>query len=108
MVMMPKFNAKQAIKLIKARHNYLAGIPAMFEKMLAKRVLTARHKQPQTDILRRGQAQSQHQKRFDEILKKNNSTAEIFEGYGLSEVTSVATVNVKAYQGGHPGKPMFG
>ena len=52
LVMMPKFNAKQAITDKEARHNYLAGIPAMFEKMLAKRVLKRGHT-AQTDILRR-------------------------------------------------------
>jgi long-chain acyl-CoA synthetase len=111
LVMMPKFNAKQAIKLIKKHGiNYLAGIPAMFEKMLCEKSFDSEGISSLKLIFCGADKLNPNiKKRFDEILKKNNSTAEIFEGYGLSEVTSVATVNVTGIsKAGTHGKPMFG
>ncbi len=96
LIMMPKFNAKNAIRLIKKHKiNYLAGIPVMFEKMLAEKGFDNGYLSSLLLIFCGSDRLNPNTKEaFDSILKKNNSSAEILEGYGLSEVASVATVNV--------------
>ncbi|MFW5779845.1 MAG: class I adenylate-forming enzyme family protein, partial [Bacillota bacterium] len=110
-VMMPRFKAKDAIKLIKKhRINYLAGIPPMYEKMLKEKSFDGRYLSSLLYIFCGAEKLNQKiKKEFDSILKKNNCTAEIFEGYGLSEVASVLTVNVKGEnKAGTQGKPIDG
>lgn len=110
-IMMPKFKATDAITLIKKHKiDIIAGIPAMFEKMLKEKGFDGKHLSSLQYIFCGADRLNPETKtRFDEILKKNNSTAEIFEGYGLSEVASVATVNVKGEsKAGTQGKPILG
>lgn len=110
-VMMPRFKAADAIKLIKKHKiNVIAGIPAMFDKMLKDKDFDGRHLSSLKYIFCGADRLNPETKtRFDAILKKNHSEAEIFEGYGLSEVASVATVNVKGEaKAGTQGKPILG
>lgn len=109
LIMMPKYNSKNAIKLIKKHKiNYLAGIPVMFEKMLEEKSFDGSYLSSLMLIFCGSDKLSPKIKeRFDEVLRKNNSTAEILEGYGLSEVASVATVNVTGQtKSGTQGRPV--
>ncbi len=110
-IMMPRFRAGEAIKLIKKHKiSVIAGIPAMFEKMLREKQFDGKYLSSLHYIFcGADKLKPETKKRFDEILKKNNSSAEIYEGYGLSEVASVATVNVKGEsKAGTQGKPISG
>jgi long-chain acyl-CoA synthetase len=111
MVMMPRFRAKDAIKLIKKhRINYLAGIPAMYEKIMKEKSFDGKYLSSLMYLFCGAEKLNPEiKKEFDAILKKNDSTAEIYEGYGLSEVASVLTFNVKGEcKAGTQGRPIDG
>lgn len=110
-VMMPRFSTKEAINLIKKHKiDYIAGIPAMYSKLLLDKSFDGKYLSS-LKLLFCGadKLNPKTKKEFDEILAKNNSPAEIYEGYGLSEVGSVLTVNVKGEtKKGTQGQPMNG
>lgn len=111
LVMMPLFSAVKAIKLIKKHKiNYLAGIPVMFEKFLQEKTFDGKHLSNLELIFCGADKLNQSVKEeFDKTLRKNYSTAEVLEGYGLSEVASVATVNITGQsKNGTQGKPIDG
>ncbi len=95
LVLMPSFDAKKAIKYIKKYHiTFLAGIPQMFNKMMNERSFDGPHLSSLKYIFCGGDKLPDDLKiRFDAILKANGSTAEILEGYGLTEATTVVAVN---------------
>ncbi len=95
LVLMPSFDAKKAIKYIKKYHiTFLAGIPQMFGKMLSERSFDGPHLASLKYIFCGGDKLPDDLKiRFDAVLKANGSTAEILEGYGLTEATTVVAVN---------------
>lgn len=95
LVLMPRFDPKTAIKLIKKyKVSFLAGIPQMFEKMLNERKFDDEYLASLKYVFCGGDKLSESLKeKFDAVLKKNGSTAEILEGYGLTEVTTVVSVN---------------
>ncbi len=103
LVLMPSFDAKKAIKYIKKYHiTFLAGIPQMFQKMLSDRTFDGPHLSSLKYIFCGGDKLPDDLKlRFDAVLKANGSTAEILEGYGLTEATTVVAVN-------RPGKVKLG
>lgn len=108
-VMMPKFSTKESIKLIrKHKIDYIAGIPTMYNKLLSDKNFDGKYLSSLKLLFCGADTLSQKTKNeFDEILLKNNSSAEIYEGYGLSEVASVLTVNVKGEtKKGTQGKPI--
>lgn len=110
-VMMPRFKAKDAIQLMKKHKiNYLAGIPIMFEKLLKEEAFDGKYLSALKYVFCGADRLNADTKAgFDAVLKKNNSEAEIYEGYGLSEVASVTTVNVKGEaKTGTQGKPLDG
>lgn len=95
LVLMPRFDAKKAIKLIKKHKvSFLAGIPQMFEKMLDEYSFDGEYLASLRFVFCGGDKLSAELKeKFDAVLKKNGSKAEILEGYGLTEVTTVVSVN---------------
>ncbi len=95
LVLMPRFDATKAVKLIKKyKVSFLAGIPQMFEKMLNERAFDGEYLSSLKYVFCGGDKLSSDLKqKFDEVLRKNGSQAEILEGYGLTEVTTVVSVN---------------
>ena len=92
-VLMPKFNAKSALKKIdKYKINILAGIPKMYERLLLEENLVPlKHLQL---IFSGGDKLSdklRHQ--FNLALKSVGNTTELLEGYGLTECVTVCCVN---------------
>ncbi|MBI9008777.1 MAG: acyl--CoA ligase [Tenericutes bacterium] len=93
--LMPKFNADEAVKLIKNNQiNYIIGVPSLYEALL-------RHKQFRSPDVRNikqayigGDYVAQDLKnRFDEVMEYYYSKARMLEGYGLTEVVTVSCVN---------------
>ncbi len=93
-VLEPRFLPKESVRLIK-KHNvtHLAGVPAMFRKMLEVKNIGDGRLKNVTNVFCGGDSLSVSIKeKFDLVLKKSGSSAEIQEGYGLSETASVVTV----------------
>ena len=95
----PRFTPNEAVKLIKKhRVTHLAGVPAMYRKMLTVKALADGRLQRITDAFAGGDTLDVNLKNaFDEVLKKSGSNAEVVEGYGLSETASVVTVGRKGH-----------
>jgi long-chain acyl-CoA synthetase len=95
-VLMPSFNSHKACALMrKHKINYLAGVPNMFLKMMKERNFAGKHLKNINQVFCGGDKLDPEIKdRFDALLKKYGSRAEMIEGYGLTEVTTVCTMNL--------------
>ncbi|MFW5794942.1 MAG: class I adenylate-forming enzyme family protein, partial [Bacillota bacterium] len=93
--LMPKFNADESIKLIsKNQINYIIGVPTLFESLLRNPKFNSTKMQYIDQAFVGGDFVSMDLKnRFDKQMKKNGSPAQLLEGYGLTEVVTVCTVN---------------
>ena len=95
-LLMPKFSAKETVKIInKTKVSCICGVPTMYESLL---------KYPQFQKNRRlknlmscfcgGDSLPAYvQEQFNEVMKKNGSKCQMFEGYGLTEAVCVNIVN---------------
>ncbi len=109
--LMPKFSSDEAVKLIsKNQINYIIGVPSLFESLL-------RHehfRSPKVVNIRQafvgGDYVAQDLKdRFNEVMKYYYSKARLLEGYGLTEVVTVCSVNtLNDSKDGTVGKPLPG
>lgn len=97
LVLMPSFDAKRAVKLIKSEKiSMLAGVPAMYRKMMDRPEFDGKYLKSLKFIFCGGdKLTSSFQDEFNAVLEKNGSTARLQEGYGLTEVVSVVSVNRK-------------
>ncbi len=102
-VLQPDFSVKKMIKNIKKyKVTFLAGIPQMFRKMLDQKSFRGKYLSCLKFIFCGGDRLPDDLKiQFDQVLKEYGSTAEILEGYGLTEATTVVAVN-------RPGKAKLG
>lgn len=107
--MLPRFAAKKAIAMIR-KHNiqYIAAIPGMLEKMLKEKSVEKKALGSLKLVFcGADRLRPEVKTAFDNLMLENGSDAEVFEGYGLSEVASVLTVNVKGdSKAGTLGKPI--
>jgi len=96
LILMPNFDSKRACHLMKKyKINYLAGVPNMFLKMMNEPSFQGKHLKAVKQVFCGGdKLEPSIKHRFDDILKKYGSSAEMIEGYGLTEVTTVCTMNV--------------
>lgn len=96
LVLMPSFSSHRACALMrKHKINYLAGVPNMFLKMMRERSFAGKHLKHIKQVFCGGDKLSPEIKeRFDSLLTKYGSNAEMLEGYGLTEVTTVCTMNI--------------
>lgn len=94
-VLQPDFSAESVVRNIRRyKVTFLAGIPQMFRKMLDLKSFRGKHLAHLKFIFCGGDRLPDDLKlKFDAVLKKYGSTAEILEGYGLTEATTVVTVN---------------
>ncbi len=93
--LMPKFEADKAVNLIKANQiNYVIGVPSLFEALL-------RHpdfSHPLIKNLDQAYVGGDYvaidlKNRFDKAMETVGSNARLLEGYGLTEVVTVCSVN---------------
>ena len=96
-ILEPRFLPKESVKLIKKHKvTHLAGVPAMYRKMLGVKALRDGRLKGIVNAFCGGDSLSGLIKeQFDSALKEAGSDAEIVEGYGLSETASVVTVGIK-------------
>ena len=106
--LMPKFKADETIELIKRnRVNYVIGVPTLFESLLNHPKFQGSH----LVHLRRAYVggdfvATKLKEDFSRVAKAWGSTAELLEGYGLTEMVTVLAVNTpsdrKPDSVGHP------
>ena len=94
-VLMPKFIPKNANKLIhKYKISYLAGIPSMYRKMAAEKNFIKCVKSVNHVFCGGDRLDQKFKEEFDKKLVEAGSNAKIEEGYGLTEVVTVCSVNL--------------
>ncbi len=94
--LMPKFNVKQTIKLIKMnRVNYMVGVPTLYEALLKSKkfVKLKELKYIKQTFVGGDFTNVSLKQRFNEVLKQNGSKARLLEGYGLTETVAVNCIN---------------
>lgn len=92
---MPQFNAESANKYLKKHKvTFLLGVPNMFKKMLEDKNFDGPHLKNLRLVFCGGDVLPERLvKEFNRIVAKNGGKGKLFRGYGLTEVSSVCTVN---------------
>lgn len=107
-VLVPKFNIKQMVKLIKnKRPTFIIGVPTLFKALLDEK------KFQKTDLSFLKMSFSgadtlpkSLKEAFDAIVRKNGGKSELLEGYGLTEaVTAIMAQPMNNYREGSIGIP---
>ncbi len=109
--LMPKFDAIQTIKLLKNNQvNYVIGVPSLFENLIGKHEIRGAHLKNLHQAFVGGDYVALDLKnRFDRLMKEFGSKARLLEGYGLTEVVTVCSVNtLKDHLQTSVGKPLPG
>lgn len=109
--LLPRFKASLANKMVKKYGvTHLAGVPAMFAKMLAQKNFAGEHLKKINRIFCGGdRLDPKTKKQFDWVLKSFGSPAELTEGYGLSEASAVFSVSlIGETKVGCQGRPLMG
>lgn len=93
--LMPKFNADTAIKLIKNNQiNYLIGVPSLFEALLHNPEFShPKIKNIDQAFVGGDYVALDLKNRFDKAMENVGAQARMLEGYGLTEVVTVCSVN---------------
>ncbi len=95
---MPQFNAETANKHLK-KHNvtFLLGVPNMYKKMMEDKGFDGPHLKNLRLVFCGGDVLPERLvKEFNKTVAKNGGKGKLFRGYGLTEVSSVCTVNTYA------------
>lgn len=109
--LLPRFQPALANKMIKKYGvTLLAGVPAMFAKMLKESNFAGEHLKTISKIFCGGDRLDPKIKtEFDALLKQFGSKAELTEGYGLTEAGAVFAVSLSGEtRTGCQGKPLVG
>jgi len=109
--LMPKFDALETIKLLKTNQvNYVIGVPSLFENLIGKHEIRGAHLKNLHQAFVGGDYVALDLKhRFDRLMKEFGSKARLLEGYGLTEVVTVCSVNtLKEHLQTSVGKPLPG
>lgn len=96
---MPQFNAETANKHMK-KHNvtFVLGVPNMFKKLMEDKGFDGPHLKNLRLVFCGGDFLSERLvKEFNATVAKNGGKGKLFRGYGLTEVSSVCTVNTYKY-----------
>jgi len=98
--LMPKFNADETIKLIKNNQiNYIIGVPSLFEALLKNPEFSHPNIKNIDQAFVGGDYVALDLKnRFNKAMDLVGSSARLLEGYGLTEVVTVCSVNTIKYQ----------
>lgn len=94
-VLMPKFDSKAAVKLIKKnRLHYIIGVPALFRGLLRQKAFNgAMLKNLAVGFVGGDCAPQDLLDEFNARLEGAGASARLFEGYGLTETVTVCAVN---------------
>jgi len=109
--LMPKFNADEAIKLIKNNQvNYIIGVPSLFEALLKNPGFSHPNIRNVDQAFVGGDYVAMDLKnRFNKAMDLVGSKARLLEGYGLTEVVTVCAVNtIKNHKQDSVGKVLPG
>ncbi len=92
---MPQFNPETANKhLKKHKVTFLLGVPNMFKKMMEDKNFDGPHLKNLRLVFCGGDVLPERLvKEFNKTVAKNGGKGKLFRGYGLTEVSSVCTVN---------------
>lgn len=108
-IVFPKFNAKAVNKSIKKyKVSLMTTVPLMVSKLLQDKHFHGRHIKNLKTVYCGGDTVSiTLQKDFNAAVKKQGGTAKLLAGYGLTETSSVVSVNTdENYKIGSVGKPL--
>ncbi|MFA5421996.1 MAG: class I adenylate-forming enzyme family protein [Bacilli bacterium] len=97
--LMPKFSSNQVINYLKKRRiSFIIGVPILFEALLRNRRFEGRFLQNLHIAFVGGDFVAPSLiERFNECMSKYDSQARLYEGYGLTEVVTVCSVNNEAH-----------
>ncbi|MDE6293953.1 MAG: acyl--CoA ligase [Clostridiales bacterium] len=110
-VLMPKFDAKLSVKLIKKNKlHFLVGVPNLFRALLKQKGFNGKAlRNIYVGYIGGDVAPQSLLDEFNDRLKSVGASARLFEGYGLTETTNVCVVNNYKYnRRGSLGKPFMG
>jgi long-chain acyl-CoA synthetase len=110
-VMMPRFNNKEAAKTIRKQGvTFIAGVPQMYSKLMDARAFKGEPLRKLKNIYCGGDKLPKSIKdRWDNLMQAHGNNIEILEGYGLTEMVTVTHVNIPgASKPGSVGKPLKG
>ncbi len=95
LILVPTFKPKKYNSLIKKYNvTFFAGVPVMFKKMIEYKNFYGKHLAKLKDLWCGGDVLTEpFIEHFDTIMKKFKSSARLFRGYGLTEVSSVCACN---------------
>lgn len=108
---MTNFSAEKANRLIKKYNiTYIVGVPAMFKKMYEASNFDGPHLSKLRLLWSGGDFISDtFLNSFNSLLEKWHAKGKLYRGYGLTEVSSVCTANIKgAYRDNSIGRPLDG
>ncbi len=108
--LMPKFSAKETVKLIKKkRMTVLIGVPRLFEALLHHKNFKGKKLRCLKTAFIGGDFVSKSLlDRFDDLMIKSGSTCRLLQGYGLTETVAVCSVNrIKDNKSYTVGKPLL-
>ncbi|MDR3264186.1 MAG: acyl--CoA ligase [Clostridiales bacterium] len=111
LVMVPKFTAKSAVKIIKKEGvTIMTGVPSMYEKLYnSKAFRRVNCKNFHLLICGGDNLSAALRENFDKQIQSRGAKVRLVEGYGLTEVVAVAAVNTdKHYSVGSVGKAIKG
>jgi long-chain acyl-CoA synthetase len=109
--LMPKFGTDETIAYIKKNQiNYIIGVPSLYEALLHNPKFSCHQLENVEQCFVGGDYVAMDLKnRFDNVMKKNGSQARMLEGYGLTEVVTVCSVNtLRDHNQKSVGKPLPG
>ena len=108
-VLVPRFTPETVANLIKKeRPQYMAGVPTLYEALLRSKTMNHISLACLKTAYAGGDKLPQNIKeRFDTLIKKQGGSAELLEGYGLTESVTACIVTPKnAYRPGSTGIPL--
>ncbi len=111
-ILVPKFSAKETAKIMKkTKVSCITGVPTMFENLMKCPEFTHNRGLKNLMVVFCGgdSLSLKLQNEWNETMKKNGSSCQMFEGYGLTEAVCVNIVNTYDHnKPGSIGYPMSG
>lgn len=107
-ILVPRFTVRDVAGLIRKKHpTFLIGVPTLYRALLnEKKFRTANLSSLKAVFSGADSLPGTLKEEFDAMVKKNNGTAFLLEGYGLTEaVTAIMAMPVNHYREGSIGLP---
>ena len=107
--LMVKFNSKTVANLVnRDKVNCIIGVPVMFERLLKEKSFNSKKLRHLQNAFIGGDFVAKELiRRFNKRMEDNGSACRLYEGYGLTETVTVATVNTETnHRENSIGKPL--